>query len=124
MDEGKEDSVEIVVAGGDAAQALEPTEEPLDLIAVSVECAVVVTKLALATLGRARAAARAAVISHQRSFAVQHPIARAFFGALASSGCRLMIVLPKAAAASPSANPRSCISAAQACSSTTRLAHG
>ena len=55
MDEGEEDSVEIVVAGGGAAEAFEPTEELLDLVAVPVERAVVVPRLALAALGRARA---------------------------------------------------------------------
>ena len=41
MGEGEEDSVELVVAGGDAAEALELAEEPFDLIAALVERAVV-----------------------------------------------------------------------------------
>ena len=35
-----EDGVELVVAGGDAVEALEPAEEPLDFAATPVERAV------------------------------------------------------------------------------------
>ena len=41
MDEAEEDEVEFVVAGGDPAEALEPAEEALDLVASAVEFAVV-----------------------------------------------------------------------------------
>ena len=47
-----EDGVELVVAGGDAVEALEPAEEPLDFAATPVERAVVATRLAPIALRR------------------------------------------------------------------------
>ena len=41
MGEAEEDEVELVVAGGDPAEALEPAEEAFDLAAAAVEFAVV-----------------------------------------------------------------------------------
>lgn len=52
MDEGEEDDVELVVAGGDASEALEPAKEPFDQIAASIE--VVVVGPGLSALGDRR----------------------------------------------------------------------
>ena len=41
MDEAEEDEVELVVAGSDPTEALEPAEEALDLVAAAIKGAVV-----------------------------------------------------------------------------------
>ena len=51
VEEAEEEDIEFLEAGEDSAKAFEPSEEPLDLVALFVECAVVLPRFNAVGLG-------------------------------------------------------------------------
>ena len=52
VEEGEEHHVELVEAGEDSAESLEPVEESLDLVAAAIEYSIELPRLQAGTLGR------------------------------------------------------------------------